>query len=230
MSEICPDCKNSHTPSHWHKEYLKGKKLPEDLCAGCLGKKMAEESIDRNFNTVYRFFESALDYCIKKGYAEEIEFVRNRYFNDSITSWDFYVSYVYVVLNTGMRNQVAEKLFDNLMKSGDVDKTIKHKGKNKAIKLAMANYETWFKELKVADDKIEYLKSLFFIGDITKYHLARNIGIDVAKPDRHLQRIADKYGFDNVHEMCELLSEETGERIGTVDVILWRYCNLTGGV
>lgn len=230
MKDICTDCKKPHNPSHWHKKYLKGKNLPEDLCSGCLGKRMAQESVDRHFNTVYRFFESALDYCIKKGYAEEIEYVRNRHFDDSIEAKHFLNEYVYVVLNTGMRNQVAEKIFNNLIESGDLDKTVKHKGKHKAISLAFNNYETGFKELKEADDKVEYLGSLFFIGGITKYHLARNLGIDVAKPDRHLQRIADKYGFDNVHEMCELLSEETGERIGTVDVILWRYCNLTGGV
>lgn len=191
MSEICPDCKKSHTPSHWHKEYLKGRNIPENLCAGCLGKRMENENVERHFNSALSFFESALDYCIKKGYAGEIEYVRNRYFDDSIDADHFLNEYVYVVLNTGMRNQVAEKIYKNLHETGDLDKSVKHKGKHKAIGLAFENYESWFKELKDAEDKVEYLGSLFFIGNITKYHLARNLGIDVAKPDRHLQRIAD---------------------------------------
>ncbi len=176
------------------------------------------------------FFSNALDFCIKNGYEEEIDHVRTNYFDDSVEAKHFLNAFVYVVLNTGMKNQVAEKIYRELIDSGDLDKSVKHKGKHKAITLAFRNYETWFKELKQADDKVEYLGSLFFIGDITKYHLARNLGLDVAKPDRHLQRIADKFGYTDVQEMCKYISEITEERIGTVDVILWRFCNLTGGV
>lgn len=73
---------------------------------------------------------------------------------------------------------------------------------------------------------IVYLDSLPMIGPITKYHLARNIGLDYAKPDRHLIRLAEKFGYPDIQVMCTKLSAYSGWRIGTVDVILWRYCNM----
>jgi hypothetical protein len=51
------------------------------------------------------------------------------------------------------------------------------------------------------------------------------MGIDCAKPDRHLQRLADRFGYSNVQTMCREIANESGYRIGTVDLILWRYCN-----
>ena len=82
------------------------------------------------------------------------------------------------------------------------------------------------KALQASNDKIEYLDSLPMIGPITKYHLARNLGIDCAKPDRHLVKLAKYFGYPSVQQMCEDISKESGYRIGTVDVILWRYCNM----
>lgn len=169
-------------------------------------------------------FSNAMDICIKMGYEGEIEHCRNRKFED-IDDGEFLHQYIFVVLSSGMQNQIAVKMMERLIESGDVN-TIKHPLKRKAIKKAFENYEYWFKKLKLADNKVEYLGSLYFIGDITKYHLARNLGIDVAKPDRHLVRLADEYGFKDAHKMCQYISDITEERIGVVDVILWRYSNL----
>ena len=169
-------------------------------------------------------FMKASDICIKHGYNGEIEHCRNLKF-ENIDEGEFLNQYVWVVLSSGMQNQIAQKMYDKLIETGDVD-TIKHPLKNKAIKKAFENYKYWFKKLKLADNKVEYLGSLYFIGDITKYHLARNLGIDVAKPDRHLVRLAEEYGFKDAHEMCKYISDITEERIGVVDVILWRYSNL----
>jgi thermostable 8-oxoguanine DNA glycosylase len=49
--------------------------------------------------------------------------------------------------------------------------------------------------------------------------------MDFAKPDRHLVRIAKSYKLE-VEEMCLNLSKQTGERIGVVDVVIWRAANL----
>ena len=76
------------------------------------------------------------------------------------------------------------------------------------------------------------METLPWIGPITKYHLARNLGIDVAKPDRHLVRLAKRFGYNEstgVQQMCEELAERTRDRIGVVDVVLWRYANLKVG-
>jgi len=80
---------------------------------------------------------------------------------------------------------------------------------------------------KIAQNPLEYLSTLSFIGPITKFHLARNLGFDFIKPDRHLMRLGERFGM-NPFELCDLIHQETGRRLGTIDVILWRYCEQRG--
>jgi hypothetical protein len=47
--------------------------------------------------------------------------------------------------------------------------------------------------------------------------------MDVAKPDRHLVRFAASQGFPDVHALCKVISEATGDPLRVVDVILWRF-------
>lgn len=171
-------------------------------------------------------YNKAREFLIQHGYEFEIDLVDKRTFED-IDVKQFLSEYIYVVLNSGMKNQVADKIFRRYCRRGLP--AIGHDGKRNAIAEAEKKCIEWFKELsKQQSDrsKLEYLSALPFIGKITKYHLARNLGLDVAKPDRHLVKMADRFQFNDVHEMCKKISEETGDRIGTVDVILWRYCNL----
>ncbi len=170
------------------------------------------------------YFYKAREFCIDRGFANEIALVNKRRFED-VTEADFFSQYAYVVLNAGMKNQVAEKMHARFMQSLD-PMTIGHKGKRKAITLILRHCGLQFLFLKEAQDKIEFLSSLPWIGPITKHHLARNLGIDTAKPDRHLVRLANRLGFEDVHKMCGTISEKTGERVGVVDVILWRASNL----
>jgi len=125
-----------------------------------------------------------------------------------------------------MKNQVAEKIFENWCKNGE--SAINHEGKRKAIEFVKKYRHEIMEELRNTDNHLAVLEELSWIGKITKYHLARNIGLDYAKPDRHLIRIAEQYGFKDVQAMCKYISEYYDERIGVVDVILWRYCNMTG--
>ena len=61
-----------------------------------------------------------------------------------------------------------------------------------------------------------------FMGPATSYHLAKNLGFQVAKPDRHLNRISESNGFKNAHELCEAIASQTREPISVVDGVLWR--------
>ena len=176
-----------------------------------------------------QFYTTAKKYCIDHGTSQEIEFVTNnvRKGFESQTADNFFRQYMYVVINSGMKNQIAEDIYKRAIMNGLT--AIGHPGKRKAIQEASANFRHWFEELKKNDtveEKLEFLETLPWIGSITKYHLARNLGIDVAKPDRHLVRIARHFAYDDVQKMCKDISEETGDRVGVVDVILWRYCNL----
>ena len=70
-----------------------------------------------------------------------------------------------------------------------------------------------------------YLESIPWIGGITKYHLAKNLGFDCCKPDRHLVRISKEYNT-SPEELCKRISEATGDRVATVDLVIWRVANL----
>lgn len=179
-----------------------------------------------NIFDITGFFSHAKQDIVKQGYQWEIDVCNKRYFSTR-KPIDFLNEYAFVVLNTGMKNQVAEKMFKRLFTDGI--ETVHHKQKRESIDWMQSNYEKEFQKLqeKLTDeDKIEFLETLPFIGKITKYHLARNLGIDCAKPDRHLERLAYRFGFSSTHDMCDYVAKKTGERIGTVDVILWRYSNL----
>ena len=50
-----------------------------------------------------------------------------------------------------------------------------------------------------------------------------HLGVNVAKPDVHLERLAAHEGVAPA-ELCERLAAERGYREATVDSILWRAC------
>jgi hypothetical protein len=77
-------------------------------------------------------------------------------------------------------------------------------------------------------EALEYLESYPFIGKITKYHIARNIGFDVVKPDRHLVRIADFLSYENPNSLVDDISLIVNEKKGFIDYILWQWLALEG--
>lgn len=184
---------------------------------------------EAHFVSVVDFYKKAKDEAIDYGYSNEIGWATKVRF-DKQTLEDFKREYIWVVCNSGMRNQVAEKIFHRFMKSGDLS-IIGHPHKRKSIEQLLQHGDQWFHNLQqceTVDDKLTYLDSLPHIGPITKYHLAKNLGIQVAKPDRHLVRLARFFNFKTPQELCEYVSKETGDNIITVDVIMWRYGNLFG--
>lgn len=165
---------------------------------------------------------------IDRGYKEEIEWCEN--VKKCPDMYEFFNQYIWVVLNSGMRNQVAQKIADKvytaLANGVDINTVFGHKGKCKAIMYVKDNLDqiwNWGFEDNVPS--VEYLERLPYIGKITKYHLARNLGCDVCKPDRHLTRIAKLYSMTPV-DLCNKIASRTGDRIGVVDVVLWRSANL----
>ena len=173
---------------------------------------------------IISFFYSAYEYVIDAGYEHEIEWCMRIKF-ETITIDDFFSEYVWVVLNAGMREQAARSIFRKYMETMDTN-VIRHKDKRKAIEHVLDNCRMYYDQLLRSDDKIEWFTTLPWIGPITKYHLARNLGIDTVKPDRHLIRLAERFGYETPLEMCEDVQKEVNERLGVIDVVLWRYCNL----
>lgn len=162
-----------------------------------------------------------------EGYGRE--FAWCQYMPPCSDAETFGAEYVWVVVNAGMKNQVAQRICERIMSAFERGQTATsvfgYEAKARAIDRLWEGRCHYFGLYQAAPDKLEWLLSLPFIGPITKFHLARNLGIDVAKPDRHLQRIADLSG-ETVQGMCERIAGATGFRVGAVDVVLWRAANL----
>jgi len=137
---------------------------------------------------------------------------------------------IWVILNSGMKAQIARlihtRIWQAINDKRNISEVFGHKGKVAAIKKILCEYNSMFDGYLRSINKIEYLKTIPFIGEITCYHLAKNLGHDVVKPDRHLVRIANHYKFPNCNEMCLQLSKQTGDKVSVVDIVLWRSANL----
>ena len=159
------------------------------------------------------------------GYSHEIEWAQSvQPVSNALTFWR---EFAWVVLNSGMKNQVAQGIWNRVkptVEAGDsASNVFGHKGKAAAIDYVWSNKHRLLAEYQEADDKLLWIEALPWIGKITKFHLAKNYGHDCAKPDRHLVRIA---GAEGTHELCARLSLESGDRIATVDLVIWRCANL----
>lgn len=140
---------------------------------------------------------------------------------------DFAEEVIFVIANSGMNNIVARGIYDRCMAALVAGRPVigvfGHVGKAAAIEQVWAKRTTYFDRYLAASDRLAYLESLPWIGPITKYHLAKNFGEDFAKPDVHLQRLADREGC-TAQQLCARLAAELGLRIATVDTVLWRAC------
>ncbi|TCU34078.1 hypothetical protein [Rhizobium azibense] len=140
---------------------------------------------------------------------------------------DFAFEAIFVICNSGMKNTIARRIYDRVAEQISIGKPVRevfgHPGKAAAIETIWLNRADLFARYFTAADKVEFCASLPWIGGITKFHLAKNFGADVAKPDVHLQRLAEREGV-TAQLLCERLAEATGYRAATVDVLLWRAC------
>lgn len=164
---------------------------------------------------------------IQHGYEKEVAWAESI---APCTSANFFLDeYIWVVLNAGMREQVARGIFGRVQEAiGEnipILEVFAHTGKAAAITKMLTSYHEAFSGYQEATDKISYLETLPFIGKVTKYHLAKNLGLDCIKPDRHLVRISKSYNMTPV-EMCKKLAAETGEKLATIDLVIWRAANL----
>ena len=164
---------------------------------------------------------------ISAGYSEEIDWATS--LRPCCSKVIFSMETVWVIISAGMKNQIARiierRIYDAIASDRPINSAFKHEGKVKAIEYIFANKTQLFDDFQNAQDKLEFLKSLPWVGDITKYHLAKNLGIDVVKPDRHLVRIANKEG-KTPYELCKEISDLIGDSLAVVDTVIWRAANL----
>jgi hypothetical protein len=163
---------------------------------------------------------------------------------DQFTETDLLREAAWVILCSGFREQVVRRIFDFISlcfcdwESAEAIILSQPACRNAAMErfrnpakldaivsvAELINART-FVSLKAAVilDPIAELKQLSFIRPINAFHLAKNLGMDTAKPDRHLMRLSKHFGFKAANELCGAISCATGETVARVDLILWRY-------
>lgn len=192
------------------------------------------------------FMEAEQFLCLN-GFGEEIIWCENRPPFEKMDQRAFLCEYAFVVYNSGMKYSVihgkwvlltdAFHLFvPHMIVSFEKEVREKvltifgHKQKVEAVIIvAKKIVKEGFEHIRslIIENPLKYLESLPFIGPVTKYHLARNIGFDFVKPDRHLVRLAEKYNM-SPEELCNQIHKETRRRLGVIDVVLWRFMEQHG--
>jgi len=191
-------------------------------------------------------YVDAKDYIINEGYVAEIDWQSGLNF-DSTSESDFLRESAWVILSSGMRETVIRKKFEDIeasflkfISAKDIvlnadecrEKAISEFSHDKKIdaiislstRVVVDGFDIVKKQIKHYG--IRYLQSFDFIGPATSYHLAKNLGLCVSKPDRHLCRVADVTGFESVEVLCDTLSDCTGDSASVVDLVIWRFATL----
>jgi len=191
-------------------------------------------------------FKIAEKFLRENGFGQEIDRFDNPRALDEMNDRELLQTYAWVVFSSGMSNAVIEAKWREITKAfRDFNPTkiledpdavrrnaldvFRHYGKVDAvIKTArLLLKEGVALRSRIKEDPLNALDPLPFMGPVTKYHLARNLGFDYIKPDRLLVRLASKFEM-TPFELCELIHQKTGRRLATIDAILWRYCEQKG--
>ena len=191
----------------------------------------------------------AKEEIIRRGFGEEIDWQLSLEF-DSVCESQFLMELAWVVLNAGMKETVVRGRFGGVSTAflhwesasaiarnaetcrEHAYREFAHGGKidaitNAAVRIASCGFGTVKADVEAGGPA--YLESFDFIGSITSLHLAKNLGLDVVKPDRHLCRVAQAAGYSSPADMCEAIALDTGDRLAIVDLVIWRYATLTKG-
>ncbi len=200
--------------------------------------------------TSRKLFESYLtarETVISLGFADEIDWQESRSLSD-LSEHDFLEQAGWTILASGFREATVRRLFPSVSRAflhwttactiarrrtaceRNARRIFNHPAKIRAIgSLCERVANEGFSSLrsKIHADGVEFLQTFNFIGPITSYHLAKNIGLDVVKPDRHLARLSRAAGFNSPMDLCQAIADVTGDRLAVVDIVLWRYATIT---
>lgn len=186
------------------------------------------------------------EHIIRAGFAWEIDWQVTRSLN-RLTENEFLAESAWVILCSGMRESVIRRRYQaisqaflNWTSADDIKErraeceaqaltVFGHDAKIRAIsslceKVSMHGFSQIVQCIEL--DGVTFLQSFDFIGPVTSLHLAKNIGLDVVKPDRHLTRMAAMTGCSCPEQLCWYIAEATGDSISLIDLVLWRYATL----
>ena len=199
-----------------------------------------------NSETLASIYMDLKEFVIRAGYDHEVDWQSDLNF-ECTTETDFLREAAWVVLSSGFRESVVRKCFQRVSEAflgwGSAKQiyACREICRNRAISVFSnrCKIEAIMEIVeRVANDGIdrikmgiqlrgvEYLQKLPYIGPVTSYHLAKNLGLRVVKPDRHLVRMAHLTGYDSPLEMCSKVADTVGDSLAVVDLVFWRYATL----
>lgn len=191
-------------------------------------------------------YESALHRVIERGWGDEVQYFRGLTF-DKVDGRFFFRECAFCVYAAGFSNYVLNSKWEGLTKAyknWSYEKVcqyadevrnqalgfIHHEGKVKAILECAEKLNDWgwpsFRDWLQSMNLLIQPGQLKYIGQAARYHLARNIGADVAKPDRYMLDHASECGYpptdEGVQQFARRVARLVGDRVGVVDYVLWR--------
>ena len=196
-----------------------------------------------------RAYVHAKQAVLASGFGWEIAWQRSRQ-SVPITEFIFLRESAWVILSAGMREAVIRLRFHAIShcflewrSAEEIDRAgeacvraalyhFNHEPKLQAIRTVSAVIAgNGFKSLKaeIQRNPRTALQQFPYIGPVTWLHLAKNIGIAVAKPDRHLCRLAECCGYEDAQAFCTEISGFIGDPVDVVDIVLWRFATLNTG-
>ena len=186
------------------------------------------------------------EFVIRAGYEDEIDWQSDLNIK-YITETDFLRETAWVVLSSGFRESVVRKCFQDVSKafldwcSAKRINAYRKRCQNRAISVfgnrrkiqaiteivrRVANDDIECIKTRIKSRGVEYLQEFPYIGPVTSFHLAKNLGLCVVKPDRHLVRMAHITGHNSPLEMCSDVAGSVGDSLAVVDLVFWRYATL----
>jgi hypothetical protein len=193
-----------------------------------------------------RLYMTAKERVIEAGFAEEIDW-QEEVVNNDFDEPTFLREAAWVVLSVGFREAIVRRRFSEVSRaffhwsSADLIMTQRETCRTNAL-LAFGNHQKINAILKIverveaegismirkqiADRGIEFIRELPFMGPVAARHLAKNLGMVMVKPDRHLTRLADRTGYETVEGMCRTIADVVGDSLSVIDIVFWRYATI----
>ncbi len=194
-------------------------------------------------------YAGAKDLVMAAGYSEEILWQASRN-PEGFTETDLLREAAWVILCSGFRESVVRKMFAHIslcfcdwessaaiVASADacVATALARFNNGRKIRAIcevaerIAAFGFGYLRKEIIADPIETLGVFPFIGPRTVRHLAKNLGFLVAKPDRHLEALARRFGFSDVQAFCSVVARLSNDPVTVVDIVFWRVAVITRG-
>lgn len=191
-------------------------------------------------------YQIAKRYVLNAGFHDEIEWQSKRELSD-ISEEGFLREAAWVIFSSGMRESVIRTRFKGLDSAflnfrsasriiskrsicrRQALKQFNHRGKVDAVlEIAKHVSNSGFQPVRdgLQTKPVEYLSQFPYLGPATARHLAKNLGVRIAKPDRHLQRISSLFGYESPEVMCAAIATMVPDDVSVIDVVIWRFATI----